>query len=333
MGKLSTEDLQKLLAWIKHDRRVIVPPMPGYDSGVHLMGDQYVVVSTDPCLGVPPEWFGWLLTHYPSSDVALFGAEPEFCSITLLGPPSTDAQLFQNIMKQACEAANELGLLIITGHTGTYNGISTIIGVCTVYGTVDKAQLITPGGAKPGDFILCTKPLGLEIAINFALTRRTLANRLFGIRRTKELVRLVQMQSCVKEALILAKINGVHAMHDTTEGGMLMALNEMAEAANVGFTIHFNLIPIIKEAPVFQEIFALSDADVLAMSSTGTILASVTPEGKTKVEDAMRNIDLPWNYIGSFTTSKQRILIKGGAETPFPRKATDPYVRILSETA
>jgi hydrogenase maturation factor len=330
MGKLLKKDLQKLLACIKCDQRVVIPPKPGYDSGVHRMGDQYVVISTDPCLGVPLEWFGWLLIHYPSSDAALFGAKPEFGSITLLGPPSTDPQLFQTIMKQACEAADELDLLIITGHTGTYEGVSTVIGVCTVYGTVAKAQLITPDGAKPGDHILCTKPVGLEIAINFALTRRPVANRLFGTRRTRDLMQLVQMQSCVKEALALAEIPGVHALHDATEGGVLTALNEMAEAANLGCTIHFDHVPIVDEAAVFQQHFTLSDAEVLAMSSTGTILASVAPEAKTRVEKVMRSISLPWNYIGTFTSAKQRTLIVGDTKTPFPSKALDPYTQILT---
>src|SRR5665647_1321646 len=84
MGKLAPEDLQKILGCIKKDFRVIVPPMIGYDVGVHLLHGKYVAVATDPCTGVPKEWFGWLLINYAASDVALFGAKPEFCTINLL---------------------------------------------------------------------------------------------------------------------------------------------------------------------------------------------------------------------------------------------------------
>ena len=90
MGKLAANELQKMLKCIKKDSRVIVPPMVGYDSGVHCLGDKYLVVSTDPCAGVPNEWFGWLLINYAASDVALSGAKPQFCTITLLGPRPTD---------------------------------------------------------------------------------------------------------------------------------------------------------------------------------------------------------------------------------------------------
>jgi len=243
MGKLSNEDFKKLLGCIRKDPRVVVSPQLGFDAGVHLIDeDKYLVVSTDPCLGVPEKWFGWFLINYVASDIALFGAKTEFCTINLLGSPSTEPEVFRNVMRQACDAANELGITIVTGHTGTYTGLSTIVGVCTGYGHVDKDSLITPGDAKPGDHVVCIKPIGLEIAVNFALTHGALAERLFGVQRTRELAKLVTMQSCVKEALLLAEIEGVNAMHDATEGGLTAALNEMAEASSVGFKVEWEKI-------------------------------------------------------------------------------------------
>lgn len=330
MGKLSTENLKKLLSCVKKEPRVIVPPLPGFDSGVHLINGKYLVVSTDPCIGVPEKWFGWLLIHYAASDVALFGAKPEFCTINLLGSPSTKIEVFYEIMDQACKAANELKMAIVTGHTGTYEGLSTLVGVCTAYGTVDMKKLITPGGAKLGDLVLCTKPIGLETVVNFVLTHNALAERLFGARRTQELAELVHMQSCVKEALLLAKIRGVHAMHDTTEGGLTAALNEMAEASNIGFRIEFEKIPISKEVQTLQECFQLSDKQVLSMSSTGTILAAVSPEAKYKVEEALRQNNVETSFLGVFTKNTRCILLKNGKETLFPKRAEDPYERILS---
>lgn len=331
MGKLENADLRKLLGCIKKDPRVIVPPMPGYDSGVHLIDDKCVVVSTDPCIGVPEEWFGWLLIHYSASDVALFGARPEFSTINLLGPPSTKPEVFQKIMQQVCRAANELQIAIVTGHTGTYQGLSTPIGVGTTYGVIDRRKLITPGGAKPGDYLFCTKPIGLEVAVNLALSHKAAARRIFGAQGTQELEKLVSMQSCVREALLLADTGGIHAMHDATEGGLTTALNEIAEVSNVGFRINFGKIPICKEVQTLQKHFQLSDKQVLSMSSTGTILASVVPEAKEKVEGTVRRNRIQMNVLGTFTEDKKRVLLRGDEETSFPEVADDPYTRILSE--
>ena len=123
MGKLTNRELQTFLGCIKKDSRVVIPPMIGYDSGVHKVDGKYLVVASDPCTGVPEEWFGYLLINYAASDVALSGAKPEFCTINLLGPPTTTTEVFQKIMKQTCQAADELGVAIVRGHTGRYSSL------------------------------------------------------------------------------------------------------------------------------------------------------------------------------------------------------------------
>ena len=330
MGKLDPKNLEKLLKCVKADSRVVVPPMLVYDSGVHWIGDKWLVVSTDPCIGVPEKWFGWLLIHYAASDVAIFGAKPQFCTINLLGPPETKPKTFQKIMRQVCETAEELDIAIVTGHTGTYNGLSTLVGVCTAYGTVEKEKLKTPGNAKPEDLIVCTKPLGLEIAINLALINRDLAEKIFGVKRTRRLRKLITVQSCVREALALAEIDGVHAMHDLTEGGLTASLNEMAEASKLGFKIEFEKIPICPEAYKLKEAYKLSENQLLSMSSTGTILIAVNPQAQGKVKETLTRHNLEPHFLGVFTRDGKRVLLKNGREKAFPNRAEDPYGRILS---
>ena len=330
MGKLDSEELKKLLRCIKKDPRVVVPPMPGYDAGVHLIGDKYLVVATDPCIGVPEEWFGWLLIHYAASDVALFGAKPEFCTVTLLGPIATKPQTFQTVMRQVCSAVNELNMAIVRGHTGTYEGLTKMLGVCTAYGTVRKEKLVTPGDAKAGDLIRCTKSVGLETLINFSLKHKALAQRLFGAEKAKKLASLVKVESCVQEALKLAEIDGVHAMHDATEGGLTTALNEGAEASRLGFEIEYETLPIMPEMCTLQESFGLSDEHVRSASSAGTSVAAVDAKAKAKVEEALREIGVSATFLGTFTKDKRRVLTKKGRLTAFPLMADDPYDRILS---
>jgi len=330
MGKLPFKDLKDLLGCIKKNSRVVVPPMPGFDSGVHEIGNNiYVVISTDPCIGVPQEWFGWLLVHYAASDVALFGAQPQFCTVNLLGPPGTGPAAFKKVMKQACDAADELGMVIITGHTGTYEGLSTLLATCTAYGIIRKDELITPAGAKPGDYLLCTKPIGLETLVNFVLTHRTLAKELFGPRQALSLAKQIKMQTCVEEALLLAKIGGVSAMHDATEGGLVAALNEMAEASNVGFSIDFAKLLILPELQILARYFNLTWEQIMAMSSTGTLLAAISPHSRDRVIEALLRRNLAAKIIGAFSESKECLIKYDEKEVKFPREADDPYAQIL----
>jgi hydrogenase maturation factor len=333
MGKLAANDLQKILNCIRPDPRVVVPPLIGYDSGVHKIGDQYLVVATDPCTGVPEEWFGWLLINYAASDVALAGAKPQFCTITLMGPRPTDPARFQKIMQQTCEAANEHDIAIVRGHTGMYDSLKDLVGVCTVYGTVKPERLITSGGAKPGDLLLCTKPLGTETVTNYCITHPETAQRLFGAEKHQTLASQMKLQSCVKEAHALAEIVGVQAMHDATEGGFVSAINELAGASNLGVKVYWEKIPISPEALTLQAHFGLIDAQLLAMSSTGTILCAVAATSKRKVEKLLQKLDLTACFIGEFTEDKERILIKGGNSEAFPSHADDPYTAMMASTS
>ncbi len=330
MGKLPPEELKKLLGCIKKNQRLIVPPQVGYDSGVHKIGDKYLVISTDPCTGVPEDWFGYLLINYAASDVALFGAKPRFCTLNLLGPVGTKPEIFQAAMQQACNAADELDIAIVTGHTATYNSLRDLVGVCTAYGTVEPEKLKTPGYAKAGDLIVLTKPVGLETAVNFSLAHKALAQDLFGKKRTEQLAQQVRFQSCVNEALQLARLNGVHAMHDATEGGLVAALNEMAEASGLGFKTDYRNIQFTPELRVFAEVFELADEQLLAISSTGTILSAISPDSAVEVSKTLEKSGLEANFIGGFTKSEKRIMIKNSRQQNFPEVAEDPYARILS---
>jgi hydrogenase maturation factor len=330
MGKLDNQQLQKILSYIKTNDQMIMPPMIGCDAGVHKLGDQMLVVSTDPCTGVPLEWFGWFLINYAASDLSLFGAKPQFCTINLLGPKSTEPNVFEEIMKQTCAAADEQNIAIVRGHTGMYDSLKDLLGVCTVYGIVDPDKLVTPRNAKPGDLIMCTKPLGIETVTNFALTHPKMAGALFGANHVEKFVDMIKMQSCVKEAQQLAQAGCVNAMHDATEGGLVTALNELAEASNVGIKVVWESIPIPKEVRVLKDYFGLSDEQMLALSSTGTILAAVPPQSKGGVIEVLKQLGLCAYFIGEFTEDKSRLLIKNGQETIFPLSTEDMYTQLLA---
>jgi hydrogenase maturation factor len=119
-------------------------------------------------------------------------------------------------------------------------------------------------------------------------------------------------------------------MHDVTEGGFVAALNELAQASKLGFRVEWEKLPLNKEVLALQSYFKLSDEQLLAISSTGTILAAVKPEAKEKVKATLAKSGLEAFYLGKFTENKERVLIRKGKETTFPDVADDPYTMILS---
>jgi hydrogenase maturation factor len=276
------------------------------------------------------EWFGWLLIHYAASDVAVFGARPEYAAINLLGPLKTRPSVFRSIMQQACQAADELGTSIITGHTGTYKELSSIVGTCTAYGSIQRSKLITPAGAKPNDRILCIKPLGQETLTNFVLTHKRLAANLFDKETATLFARQVKMQTCVNEALILAQIGGVTAMHDVTEGGFAAALCEVADASKLGFAVDYAKLPITKELEILARHFKLSREQVMSVSSTGTLVAAVSPNAVSEIIQSLVRRGAVAAVVGVFKDSGERTLRYKGKTKKFPLKADDPYSKIMN---
>ena len=119
-------------------------------------------------------------------------------------------------------------------------------------------------------------------------------------------------------------------MHDATEEGIVTALNELADASNLGFRVEHEKMPITTEMDVLQKHFSLSDLQVLSASSTGTILAAIDPKDKDEIRQKLQEEGVPASFLGHFTKDQERLLTRNGRDLPFPKVADDPYAMILS---
>jgi len=120
-------------------------------------------------------------------------------------------------------------------------------------------------------------------------------------------------------------------MHDATEGGFIAALNEMADASNVGFSVDFVKLPIPPQLKKMAENFNLTREQILATSSTGTLLAAVSPSYAERAIDALSKIGLNAKAVGVFSKSKERLIKFDGEEMQFPQKVDDPYAKIMTK--
>jgi hydrogenase expression/formation protein HypE len=126
------------------------------------------------------------------------------------------------------------------------------------------------------------------------------------------------------------RYKGVHALHDATEGGFVSALNELTEASKLGMRVEWQKIPDSAELWALQRHFKLSETQLLAMSSTGTILGAVEPQARVEVTDTLKKLGLNACFIGEFTENPERVLVKGAESFVFPSVAEDPYTTIMA---
>lgn len=118
-------------------------------------------------------------------------------------------------------------------------------------------------------------------------------------------------------------------MHDATEGGFVSALNEIADASKIGFSIDFAELLILPELRKLAEHFELGWRQILSTSSTGTLLAAVSPSHLEKVADNLSKLKLSNKVAGVFVEGNRRTIKLDGKEIDFPEVADDPYVEIL----
>ena len=323
LGKIRGEVLNKIILRNINieDPKVVIGPREGFDAAViEYDGENYLIVATDPVLGVPEEHFGFFTYHFAASDVAVFGAKPRWLVVDLLLPPGSTEEELAGIMKELNEECRRYQTAVIGGHTGVYTTIKDITATTTAFGLVKKKELRLPL-AKPGDDIIITKGVGIEFAVGVSYFRK---DELKGLLTPAEIAKLrgmYKLETVVPDALTVRKL--ARGMHDATEGG-LTALHEIADNSDVGFRVYYDKI---YTPSLVKKVLEAFDVNPLTVSSTGTLII-ISPRGNSRriIEELSKN-GIKAFIIGEFTEEKDRVLVKNGEEE-FPRFGSDAYAEI-----
>lgn len=327
-GKLPPADLERLLTQSPYsDSRVVLGPGLGHDAAVIDLGDRYLATKSDPITFATDE-IGWYVVHINANDIACVGATPRWFIATLLLPEErTTPALVEQIFAQLHAACLEVGATLIGGHTEITHGLERPIAVGTMLGEVEPARLIRSDGARPGDRLLLTKGIAIE---GTAILAREMTSRLHEHVSSVELARAAAFLhepgiSVLREARILAGVEGVHAMHDPTEGGFATGVEELVRAAGCGARIERAALPILPETARLCGVLGL---DPLGLIASGALLAAVAPETALLALQALRAEGILVVDIGVVTEAPALMLCDDGASRPLPRFARDELARL-----
>ena len=294
------------------DPSVIVPPAAGIDAGVIGLGDgRVLIVAEDPIFAIPNQpynLFGWHTVHIGASDVAVMGVKPQYMTYSLLMPPGTSDQDFRTIVDAIDQAAKDLGIAIVGGHTGYYPGFAApTIGGITVFAVAEKGEYITSAGARPGDDVLLTKGPAIETAALLSVLREQELRVKHPAWLVKSAQDLCWQMSVVADAALAREAGEVTAMHDATEGGVLGGLYEIAEASGTGMVIDEAQIIYPKEVRMVCEQF---DLDPLASIAEGTLLLTADPSSSDAIVDHLTRSGIPVSVIGKVTDNPEERTVR-----------------------
>lgn len=242
-SKIPAGQLEEILKYLPlpSDPDILVNIDTQDDAGVYRINDDLaLVLTTDffPPVCSDPYEFGQIAAANSISDVYAMGGEPVLgLNISMFPASKLPMEDYAEIIRGGYDKAAEAGVRIIGGHT--IDDFPPKYGLAVV-GFVHPGKLITNAGAKSGDILVLTKPLGTGI-INAGLR--------MGMSTEKDVAAARGwMKLLNKSGAEVMKKHGLKGATDITGFGLAGHALKMARASGVTFRISLGRVPLMGEA-------------------------------------------------------------------------------------
>ena len=241
-AKVGAGTLSKLLEGFKthYDPRLIVGYDKSDDASVYCLDEHTALVQTTdffPPIVDVPYLYGQIAAANAISDIYAMGGEPKLALNIMCVTDAMDAHTVQEVLRGGYDKAYEAGIIITGGHT--INGAEPIYGLA-VSGFVHPQKVLTNSGARPGDALILTKPLGIGILTTSAkadMVEKAVMDRIYA-----------QMATLNKTARDIMVKYPVHSCTDVTGFSLMGHGYEMAQGSGVTLHIQSADVPYHPEA-------------------------------------------------------------------------------------
>ena len=241
-AKMGAGTLAKMLEGFKShsDPRLIVGYDKSDDASVYVLDENTALIQTTdffPPIVDDPYLYGKIAATNALSDVYAMGGEPKLALNILCAAEGMADETIREILRGGYDAAYDAGAIITGGHT--IKGAEPIYGLA-VSGFVHPNKVLTNAGAKPGDVLILTKPLGVGIITTGAkadMVENDVMDRIYA-----------QMATLNKTARDIMVKFSVHSCTDVTGFALIGHSFEMAQGSNCTIHIQVDKVPYHSEA-------------------------------------------------------------------------------------
>lgn len=238
---MGPEDLTHVLSHLPREEKradILVGLTEPDDAGVIQISDECALVQTvdffTPVVD-DPYAFGQIAAANSLSDIYAMGAEPlTVLNLVAFSVNKLDPSLLVGILRGAADKVKEAGAVTVGGHS--IDDPEPKFGLA-VTGQVHPDRLWRKGGARPGDRLILTKPIG--VGIHTTAIKR-------GLLRDEEIERVTRVMSTLnRDAARVMRSYEIHACTDVTGFGLLGHAFEMSRAGQVGLEIDARAVPVL----------------------------------------------------------------------------------------
>lgn len=245
-AKLGPGELDEALCGLPFvpDPNLIVGLERADDAGVYRLTDELAIIQTvdfiTPIVDDPYD-FGMIAAANALSDVYAMGGKPITAMNVVCFPRKTmDISILKQILSGALAKMGEAEVTLVGGHTVQDDELKYGL---SVTGIIHPQRVVTKSGARIGDKLILTKPLGTGI-ISTALKA--------GLADNKTIAKLTSLLATLnKKASELMISVDAHACSDITGFGLLGHACEMALNSEVAIELHSSMVPFFSEAADF----------------------------------------------------------------------------------
>jgi selenide,water dikinase len=214
------------------------------DCGVLRVSDEKAIILTVdffPAIVDDPYSFGQVTAANALGDIYAMGGSP-LSALNIIGFPEGDlpVEALELLLKGGADKVGEAGAIIAGGHmikdTELKYGLSVV-------GTVHPDRIIRTAGARPGDRLILTKPIGTGIYST------ALKNGAIGDEEEERYIEIMSTLNDVAGGMLYDV--GARACTDVTGFGLIGHALEMATASNVTLALDFEAVPVFPKALEF----------------------------------------------------------------------------------
>lgn len=225
--------------------QVLVGLAEGDDAAVYQLNSDTALVQTVdffPPIVDDPYTYGAIAAANALSDVYAMGGKPLLALAIAAFPDDLDQAVMSAVLQGGIDKAAEAGVAVVGGHT--VSDREPKYGLC-VTGTIDPRRIITKAGAKPGDRLLISKPLGTGVITTAAKRNTVTATDL-----ATAIDSMLALNRQIAELMIRVDI---HAATDVTGYGLLGHAGEIARQSKVALHITADAVPFLPGAIAYAE--------------------------------------------------------------------------------
>lgn len=248
------------------------------DAGVYKLRDDLAIVQTIDFITAivdDPYTFGMIAAVNSLSDIYAMGGKPITAMNIVCFPSETlDISVLTRILEGALVKLNEAKVILVGGHSVKDEELKYGL---SVTGVIHPQKVVTKSGAKKGDKLILTKPLGTGI-----LTTALKAGLLSDKTKAKLIEQMLALN--MKAAEVMVSL-GAHACTDISGFGLIGHACEMAENSGLAIELYHDKVPYISEVLEFDEMGLSPEG----MYANREFRAAMT-EGADKVPEGLLDI-------------------------------------------